>query len=374
MENKFYAVAGDLHFERAQYGLNLRYEDNQRCIETIVQTVCNDKDCLGLILTGDNFNKKSLLPKYQIRFAKIYKRVIAAGKKLIAIDGNHDGSDASWLDTISDDLNSDGKVLELGRKKCACLAFRPRAKLYEKIKELPPINILVIHGRLLEMMGWASSQKEPSYDFSARELRELGLKNCTVLMGDIHTYGDYHDPIGNNWFIYTGSTEMSEISEGNILSLRFGNHYDTVKKFLRFYPDRAFNENWDLVDLPNRPFLRRIVEPTEDVNLVIKELDTWISANPKGILSLHYPQAMRTDLKEKLAEWKNALLGLFDVPVSTSVSKPLQDMKESDILIIAQQEMSSRQVRLLQKLLEIQEPTPLNVEKILRPELQINET
>lgn len=373
MENKFYAVAGDLHFERAQYGLNLRYEDNQRCIEAIIQTVCSDKNCLGLILTGDNFNKKSLLPKYQIRFAGLYKRIIAAGKQLIAIDGNHDGSDASWLDTISSDLNSDDKVLALGNKKCACLAFRPRAKLYEKIANLPQVDVLVIHGRLLEMMSWASSQKEPSYDFSAKELRELGLKNCTVLMGDIHTYGDYHDPIGNNWFIYTGSTEMSEISEGNILSLRFGNHYDTVKKFLRFYPDRKFSENWELVNLPNRPFLRRIVEANEDVKLVIAELDAWVAANPKGMLSLHYPQAMRTELKEKLAEWKNALLGLFDVPISHSVAKPLQDMKESDIILIAQQEMSARQVRFLQKLLDITDPTPLNVEKVLRPELQLHE-
>ena len=87
-------------------------------------------------------------------------------------------------------------------------------------------------------LTWARAQKEPDYDFSAQELRDLGLRHCTVLMGDIHTYSDFYDPVGDNWFIYAGSTEMTEVGEGNVLSERFGNKYDTVKKYIRFFPDR----------------------------------------------------------------------------------------------------------------------------------------
>ena len=91
----FYLVAGDLHTERAQYGLSIRYEDNQRCIEVILQEACAKPECLGVILTGDTFHRKTLLPKYQIQLQKIAQRLHLAGKELFAIDGNHDGSDSS---------------------------------------------------------------------------------------------------------------------------------------------------------------------------------------------------------------------------------------------------------------------------------------
>src|SRR6516165_2615971 len=132
-----YLVAGDLHTERAQYGLSIRYEDNQRCIEAILQEACSNPECLGLILTGDTFHRKSLLPKYQIRLQNIAQRLHQAGKKFFAIYGNHDGSDASWLDTVSPEINADGRVLKLGPVNAAFLSYQPREQLYEKIKQLP---------------------------------------------------------------------------------------------------------------------------------------------------------------------------------------------------------------------------------------------
>ena len=344
----FYLVAGDLHTERAQYGLPIRYEDNQRCIEAILQEACAKPECLGVILTGDTFHRKTLLPKYQIQLQQMARRLHSAGKELFAIDGNHDGSDSSWLDTVSPEINANGRLLKPGGVTAAFLSFQPREKLYEKIKQLPDnTRCLFLHGQLLELMAWAAHQQEPEYDLSAQELRELGLKNCTVFLGDLHTYSDYHDPVGNNWFVYSGSTEMTEISEGNVISDRFGGRYDTVKKCLRFYPGREHGRNWETMDLPNRPFLKRVIGPEEAPDLAIQSINQWVESHAQGILALHYPESLRTVLKQHLTLWRQKLLVFFEVPLSRGMAKPLQDMKETDILEIAQKELTERQLQIL---------------------------
>jgi DNA repair exonuclease SbcCD nuclease subunit len=352
VEQSFFNVSGDMHLERVQYGITARYKDNQKCIEAIVQDTCTNSNCRGIILTGDSFHKKTLLPRFQLLLRDLHNRIRSAGKDLWAIDGNHDGSDASWLDTIDSTINANGRIISLGSKRGAFFAFQERTQLYENIEKMASqIQVLVLHGRLLELLTWAKAQKEPDYDFSAQELRNLGIQHCTVLMGDIHTYSDFYDPVGDNWFIYAGSTEMTEVSEGNVVSERFGNKYDTVKKYIRLFPDRPHGKNWDVVDLPNRPFMKRIITLNEDVDLATERLDRWICEHPKGILALHYPFESRAVLQPHLARWKAALLALFDVPLSANVSKPLQDMKEIDILSIAEKELNSGQIQILKAVL-----------------------
>jgi hypothetical protein len=344
----YFVVTGDFHLERAQYGLPIRHQDNQQCIETILRDACANPKCLGVILTGDTFHRKTLLPKYQIQLQNIAQRLRTAGKKFLAIDGNHDGSDASWLDTVSPEINADGRILKLGDLTSAFLSFQPRETLYAKIKQLPEnTRCLFLHGRLLELMAWAVHVLEPEYDFSAEELRGLGLKNCTVFMGNLHTYSDFHDPVGNNWFVYSGSTEMTEISEGNTVSDRFGGRYDPVKKYLRFYPDWEHGKNWETVDLPNRPYLRRVISPEEDAELAVQSVEEWIEKHPRGILALHYPERLCANLKPHLPLWRGKLLVFSEVPLSRGMAKPLHDMKESDILEIAQKELTERQLQLL---------------------------
>lgn len=346
----YYVVTADWHLERFQYGLTTRFQDNLKCVGTIVDDVCNNPACQGMLIAGDNFHKRSLLPRYQMLFRQMVQRIHDTGKQVLAIDGNHDGSgDASWLDTVARTINANGRILDLKGERAAFFSFQPRDQLYQRICELPPnVRVLVLHGRLLELLPWAASQPEPDYDVSAKDLRDLGLKDCTVFLGDLHTYGDFHDPDGNNWFIYAGSPEMSEISEGNIHSDRFGNRYDTVKKYLRFYPARAHGQNWDLIDLPSRAYLKRIITPADDPELAIAAVDYWIHEHPQGILALHYPDILRERIASLLPVWREKLLVLFDTVVSTRNGKALQDLREADILDIARKELTPSQVEILQ--------------------------
>ena len=351
--DQFINVSGDLHIERQQYGLPLRFNDNLSCINFIVDDTCQQKNCIGLILTGDTFNKKTILPKYQILFKSVYDRLVSARKEFLAIDGNHDGSDASWLDTVNPVINVSGKLTPIGGKLAGFYSFQDRPKLYEAIRPVASkLNFLFLHGRLLELLSWAKAQTTPDYDFSAAELRELGVKNCTIIMGDIHTYGDYYDPIGNNWFIYPGSTEMSEVSEGNVVSERFGDAYDPQKYFVRLFPQRPLGENWERIKLPNRPFLKRVIQPGEDIEYAISQVNKWVEGHPQGILALHYPDSIREKIANYLVQWKEKLLVFSDIPLSEYVSKPLQEMQERDILEIAEKELTHPQILILQQVLE----------------------
>lgn len=372
--DRYYIVTGDFHLERAQYGLPIRHKDNQQCIETILRDGCTNPKCLGIILTGDTFHRKSLLPRYQIQLQNIARRLREAGKTFLAIDGNHDGSDVSWLDTVDPEINANGRIAKLGEVAAAFFSFQPREKLYEKIKQLPEnTRCLFLHGRLVELMAWAAHVPEPEYDFSAAELREAGLKNCTVFMGNLHTYSDFHDLVGNNWFVYSGSTEMTEISEGNVVSDRFGGRYDPVKKYLRFYPDRERGNNWETVDLPNRPYLKRVISPEEDGELAVQSVDGWVEKHPGGILALHYPESLRASFKPQLSRWREKLLVFSEVPLSRGMAKPLHDMKESDILGIAQKELTERQLQLLAVVLT-QEPFDQTLSTLLKLPEQPHET
>ena len=347
----YYAVAGDLHLDKIQYGLSVRYEDNLRCLNVILEDVEKSAGARGLILTGDTFNKKALLPKYQIVLSTLRQRVARAGKQLLAIDGNHDRSDSSWLDTVDPEINADGKVLNLEGCPAAFFSFRSRAELYARLKDLSKVDAIFLHGKLLELMPWAACQKDPDYDLSAKELRELRLADCTFFLGDLHTYCDYVDPVAGNWFVYSGSTEMTCISEGNIQSIRFGNRYDPAKKYLRFYPGRKAGENWETVDLPNRPFLRRIVSLEENPEGAISAINEWVEAHPQGILAVYLPDQFRRDFKAPLEQWRERLLTIFDVSLPRGGSKPLQDLKETDILEIAEQELSPKQWQILKTVL-----------------------
>jgi hypothetical protein len=101
------------------------------------------------------------------------------------------------------------------------------------------------------------------------------------------------------------------------------------------------------MDLPNRPFLKRVIGLEEDPELAIQSVNQWVESHPQGILALHYPESLRTVLKQPLALWRQKLLVFFEVPLSRGMAKPLQDMKETDILEIAQKELTERQLQIL---------------------------
>jgi len=347
----YYVVAGDLHLDKIQYGLSVRYEDNLRCLNAILEDAEKSPGARGLILTGDTFNKKTLLPKYQMLLANMHQRIKQAGKLLLAIDGNHDRSDSSWLDTVDPEINADGKTLDIDGCQAAFFSFRPRAELLDRLKNLSKVSVVFLHGRLLELMPWAASQKNPDYDFSANEIREVGISGCTFFLGDLHTYYDYLDCAANNWFIYSGSTEMTQITEGSIVSHRFGDRYDPVKKYLRFYPGRKLGGNWETVDLPNRPFLRRVVSAAERPEIAISAINDWVEAHPEGILAVYLPDEFRRDFRAPMEQWRKQLLTLFDVPLPGGDSKPLQDLRDTDLLQIADRELTLEQAQILKTVL-----------------------
>ena len=141
------------------------------------------------------------------------------------------------------------------------------------------------------------------------------------------------------------------MSEGNVVSQRFGNKYDTVKKYIRLFPDRPHGENWDARGSSKPAVYEADNNVDEDVDLATERLDRWICEHPKGILALiiHLNRGLfcnRTSLAGKLPCWHCSTFLL-----SANVSKPLQDMKEIDILSIAEKELNPGQIQILKAVL-----------------------
>lgn len=346
-----YIITADLHLERVLYGLPIRQQDTWNCIHFILK-LCEDPACRGLIVAGDIFHRKHIAPKYHEQLRDIYSHLQAHGRPWLAIDGNHDAQQPSWLDTLKANINQDCQQVMLEGLPFYFYSFRPRAELYNLIQPVASsAKGLILHGRLLELLPWKQENAQVEYDFSARELRDMGLRHATVFMGDLHTYGDFYDPEGDNWFIYPGSVEMTELNEGNIISSRFGSRYDTRKKCVRFYPGAEHGQNWELVDLPNRPYLRQVIPHTAaNPEAYVQQVDTWVQENPHGILCLLYPEDCDPVI-QRLNEWRRQLLVLRALPLSQQQQRALAETKAMDILEFATQELNPEQMEILRLIL-----------------------
>lgn len=107
----------DLHLGRKVSGSTYsryfreRYEDYFRAFTEVVDFAITEKVEM-MMITGDIFDKRDLLPDVLERAENIFKKVKDAGIKVIAIEGNHDRlfdfESSSWLDYLK---NKDYMIL-----------------------------------------------------------------------------------------------------------------------------------------------------------------------------------------------------------------------------------------------------------------------
>ncbi len=91
----------------------------------------------------------------------------------------------------------------------------------------------------------------------------------------------------------------------------------------------------------------------------------WVEQNPHGILALHYPQKFGQDLQALITQWKTQLLLLFDTILYPSLTRQLQDLRETDIIDIANEELTPAQVELLKVVLAEENFVP-NLQKAVQ--------
>jgi DNA repair exonuclease SbcCD nuclease subunit len=209
------AHLGDGHLGKRQYGLKVREEDSRRAISACFRQAIINK-CDVIIIPGDMFDvgtqrsaRDVLHLQKEVDEAKRY------GIRVIGIDGNHDGTDVSWLAVCGVELFHKHEVIDIdgitfyGINNSRPNAFKEEltTAVNEFIKLGQSVDILIIHQALAEMCNFQGA--DLTADWISEQVSMIGTRY--VAMGDIH---DYSDEVFNEvLFCYPGSCEMTALGE-----------------------------------------------------------------------------------------------------------------------------------------------------------------
>jgi DNA repair exonuclease SbcCD nuclease subunit len=137
--------------------------------------------------------------------------------RMYAIAGNHDVCSPSWFEVLKFD-KGDRNIIAVGDGKLhttpegvtiAGLDYCHEEILRERIKTVPPADILVLHGPFEEINGLKHGGRWP-----LREIVPLERYRY-IAAGDIHMRAEttFDTPLGPTYAVMPGSTEMSKSDE-----------------------------------------------------------------------------------------------------------------------------------------------------------------
>ena len=282
---------GYIHWQNAQREKDYYLAFQEQCL-----IAAEDKYCLGIIGLGDIRERTTIQAKSLGGLNRGLKLLADANKNLLAIMGNHDKTEPSWIKEMHypslKDLTNPKVQRDNGFDPETTLAlnFTPRSILIDTLKQCGPESkkLVFLHQSLKEM----TTHILQSFDLSVDDLSEMGFgKNgdCTIFMGDLHNYGDAKK--GNLEIVYPGSLEMTDINEGinGLKSQRITSCPHDYRKFvLHYYPNK---NTWEPVEITPRP---------------------WFRGKAKTIKE---SRALQAKIKEHLAQWQDKGCLLLTVPI-----------------------------------------------------------
>ena len=227
------AHLADTHLRDSQYVTPRRGDDFFKAAKRAVSAACKKADIL--VLVGDIFDRSRPSPKVIGQLMHLDRILQSAGKAMLAVTGNHDWSDPTWLSTLFPGRNPneggtgvahlqadasgiiplDGGVLTFrgftfgGVKPYGCAAFRHN--LAEVTVETREVDVVLYHALVDGVVPFYAGQDPLRVD----EL-PISKRNKAWLLGDIHIQGytSRDRPGGGKTLIgYPGSTEMCSASE-----------------------------------------------------------------------------------------------------------------------------------------------------------------
>jgi DNA repair exonuclease SbcCD nuclease subunit len=255
-------LTADNQIGKVQYGNYLREKDNEFIWKWLCQKA--DQSYQGLLVAGDFFNSEAIYAKH---FVRACQAAADCQVPIGIIDGNHDEGETSWFQTPGTGFHYlDNKRAEINGCQIHFLSYRNRLDLLKILKEIkenyPRTDVIVGHQMFQEL--------SPTIDipgvgalgqFGVKDLTEMGWKNLTIFLGDIHTSSDWHNTEDNIEIVYPGSPEMTEKAEGRHKSMR-----DPRQKWedqqcyaIHWEPAPGFPQTWRRIAVPNRPWIKETI-------------------------------------------------------------------------------------------------------------------
>jgi len=316
---------GYIHWQNPQREKDFYLSFQEQCLKA-----AEDPNCLGILGLGDLRERTTIQAKSLGGLNRGLKFLADSDKVLLAIMGNHDKTEPSWIKEMHypslKDLTNPKVQEEFGfdPKKTLALNFTPRSHLLETLKSKNPEekNLVFLHQSLQEM----TTNILQSFDIGMKDLVLLGFgknESCTIFMGDLHNYGDICSD--NIEVVYPGSLEMTDINEGvnGLKSQRVSSCPHDYRKFvIHYYPCQ---QTWEPVEIQPRPWFRGKAKTKKEAealkHIVDLNLTKW---RDKGCLLLTVPE-------KNIQDFRNQIQKFPTLEARIEPYDPLADIEEESL-------------------------------------------
>jgi hypothetical protein len=295
---KYWIILADPQVGAVHWQHPVRENDYYAAFQNQCRIAADDPLCLGILGLGDLRERASIQARNLGGMNRGLRMLAEAGKSMLALMGNHDRTEPSWITEMCypslKDLTDPEVQAEHGFDPATTLAlhFTPKGELREKLEAegRKGYKLVFLHQSLREL----TTHLLASHDLSLAEMAGWGFGQetpCQVFLGDIHNYGDCVAETGNLGAVYPGSPEMTDINEGvnGLKSRRLPSEPHDYRKFvLHFFPEKMksnpdkISEWWKPVEIPVRPWFRGKAKTKKEADRILTILaehsKTWESS------------------------------------------------------------------------------------------------
>lgn len=329
------AHIGDTHLRDTQYAASQRGEDFYDAFHRAMSVEAD-----VYVITGDIFDKPRPSPRVIGQLIKIDALLRSRGKVALAITGNHDWSNPTWLSTLFPQFDAHGDApLELDKIEtcgivpidnrtvrylgytftglCPHSANTFRAAIAEITVQVRSADVVLFHGLVDGVVNFPVHFPDP---LRVEEL-PVSKNNKAWLLGDVHVQGfkEISRPGGGNCLIgYPGSTEMCSASE----------QVEKSVPIIRLCKDRA--EHLKSVPYKTRPFIRAEVRTEEQLNDLMLRIDKVAEQHPVVVVqfSRDVPQTINR-IHSKL-DAQRAVLRCYPLPELKQQKERVEATEETE--------------------------------------------
>jgi DNA repair exonuclease SbcCD nuclease subunit len=322
------AHLADIHLRDTQYVTPRRGLDFFEAAKQAVSKACKKADLL--VIVGDIFDRSRPSPNVIGQLMQIDRMLQEAGKAMLAVTGNHDWSDPTWLGTLfpgrtpktgrlPDDavgiIPIDGATVTFrgftfaGIKPYGCSAFRHN--LAEVTVAARDADVVLYHALVDGVVPFYAGQDPLRVD----EL-PISMNNKAWLLGDIHVQGMVmrDRPGGGKTLVsYPGSTEMCSASE------------DTRKSvpLIRLSKDAAVGET--PIPLTIRPFINAEVTTEEELEVLMRQVSTVAAEDPVVIAKFSRDLPQTINRLHSMLDAQRAVIRCYPLPTVKAAARRAKD-------------------------------------------------
>lgn len=316
------AHLADTHLRDTQYVTTRRGLDFFEAARRAVTESCKKADIL--VIVGDIFDRPRPSPRVIGQLMQIDQILRAAGKAMLAVTGNHDWCEPTWLNTLFPGRRPEHGMLEddasgiipiddssvtfrgfnfAGIKPFSGAAFRDN--LAEITVAAREADVVLYHNLVTGVVPLYAGLPDP---LRIDEF-PVSKRNKAWLLGDIHIqgYAPLNRPGGGRVLTgYPGSTEMCSSAE------------PTEKSVPLISLTQEGAEVEDYIPVPIRPFISSEVVDEEDLEALVERVSREADEHPVVIVKFDRSLSQTVNRLHSILDAQRAVIRCHPLPSSAA--------------------------------------------------------